>query len=106
MAEPVIITARELDTASVTYQKRDRYDQVTGKSREVYAFVTFETANKLKAAPHALGRVPVSFYPVAIGRNGGSPGTVYIDDLPVPFDKYNFALKCTTNNTWAFVALR
>lgn len=106
MAAPIQITARDLDTASVTYQKRDRYDGVTGKAREVYAFITFETANALKAAPHALGRVPSSFYVVAMGRNGGAPGSVYIDDLPVPFDRYNFALKSSQPNTWAVVALR
>jgi len=88
MAQPILVTARDLDTASVTYQKRDRYDVVTGKSREVYAFITFETMNQLKAAPHALGRVPTSFVVVARGRNGGSPGTIYVDDLRVPFDKY------------------
>lgn len=106
MPAPIMITQKDLDTASVTYQKRDRYDQVTGKAKEVYAFITFETANQLKAAPHALGAVPSSFVVVARGRSGGSPGTIHVDDLPMPADKYNFCLKSTTNNTWAVVALR
>jgi hypothetical protein len=99
------ITAKELATGAVTFNK-PKYDQVTGKAREALVFFTFNGANALTAAPHALGRVPTSFSLVTIGRNGGSPGQVYTDDLPLIADKFNIALKCTTTNTFAVVSVR
>jgi hypothetical protein len=100
------ITAKELATGAVTFNK-PKYDQVTGKVREALAFFTFGgSTNVLTSAPHALGRVPTAFSVVTIGRNGGSPGVVYADDLPLAADKFNIALKCTSTNTFAVVSVR
>lgn len=101
----VQITSRELATAAVTFNKL-KFDQITGKARECFCFIDFPVANVSTVAPHALARIPVGFTVVAMGRNGGAPGTVYNEDFPLPFDKYNVVLKCDTANTWAVVALR
>jgi len=93
------ITAKDLATAAVTFQK-PRYDDVGAKAREARIFMTFDTLNAATAWPHALGRVPTGFSVVQIGRAGGSPGTVYADD-PLAFSKHAVVLKCTTTKTWA-----
>lgn len=101
----VQITSKELATAAVTFNKL-KFDQVTGKAREALCFIDFPGADVATVAPHALARIPVGFTVVARGRNGGAPGVVYNDDFPLPFDRYNVVLKCSTPNTWAVVALR
>jgi len=105
MANQLYITAKELATGAVTFNK-PKYDQVTGKAREALAFFTFNTANALTAAPHALGRVPTQWSLVSIGRSAGAPGILYSDDLPLQADKFNIALKCSTATTWAIVSVR
>lgn len=96
----LIITAKDVNTGAIQ-PSRPQYDEQTGKIREARVFITFDGANNLTAAPHALGRVPTGFSVVAIGKSGGSPGVVYTDDLPLAFSLYNVALKCTTSKTWA-----
>lgn len=105
MANQLYITAKELVTGAVTFNK-PKYDQVTGKAREALVFFTFDTANALTAAPHALGRVPTQWSVVAIGRAAGAPGTIYAGDLPLTADKFNIALFSSQPKTWAIVSVR
>lgn len=105
MAAQLWITAKELATGAVTFNK-PKYDEVTGKAREALAFFTFNTANQLTAAPHALGRVPTQWTLVSVGRNGGAPGTIYAGDLPLTADKFNIALFSSQPATWAIVSVR
>jgi hypothetical protein len=100
----VQITAKELATGAVTANKA-KYDEVTGKLREARMVCPFPAANVPTAFPHALGRIPTGFTVVALGRNGGAPGTVYTDDLPLAFSKYAVVLKCSTANTWADIKI-
>lgn len=101
----IFITAKELVTGAVTFTQ-PQYDQATGKAREVRIFAVFPTANAPYAFPHALKTPPTGFTVVASGRNGGAPGSVYCDDLPIAFNKYSVVLKCSTANTWADIVLR
>jgi len=94
------ITAKELSTGAVT-SNRAKYDEVTGKLKQARVMCVFPTANVPVAFPHALGRVPTGFTVAAIGRNGGAPGSVYTDDLPLAFSRYTVVLKSSTANTWA-----
>jgi hypothetical protein len=101
----LLVTSRELTTGSVTFNKL-KFDEITGKAREALCFIDFRSANVATAAPHALRRIPVGATVIAKGRNGGAPGNIYVDDFPLPFDKYNVVLKCDTAQTWAVLALR
>lgn len=95
----IFITAKELATGAVTANKA-KYDEVTGKLREARVFCTFKVADAAYAFPHSLGRIPTMFIEGPKGRNGGAPGIVYMDDLPLGFSKYSLSLKCSTPNTW------
>ena len=101
----VIITAKELATAAVTFQKA-KYDGVTGKAREARIMCIFRAADTPYAFPHSLREVPTSFTVVRSGRNGGAPGTVYSNDLPLQADRQNIVLKCSTPSTWADLVVR
>lgn len=101
----LIVTAKELATSAVTFQKA-KYDAVSGKAREARVMCVFPVANTPYAFPHALKAVPTSFSVVSSGRNGGAPGTIYCDDLPLGVSKQNIVLKCSTANTWADIVVR
>lgn len=110
----VLITAKEIATAAVTRQKA-KYDQVTGKAREVRVPCSFVDADVPYAFPHALGRIPVGCSPGPIIRNGtalpgaptiGVPGVVYQEDIfLLGASRDNIVLRCSTPQSYCDVTI-
>lgn len=100
----LFITAKDIATGAVTFQKA-RYDQVTGKAREVRVPCVFITADVPYSFPHALGRVPVGWRPGPTSRNGGAPGVVYDDGVPIQASRDSITFKCSTPNTFCDVTV-
>ena len=110
-----LITARDLGTASVTFQKR-KFDTVTGKARQARVFFSFRSANVPVSMPHALGRVPVSFTVVASGgvdvagaATLTAPGIVYsasaMPGQALSASKNVIALACSVALSWCEVII-
>lgn len=99
---PVLIGSKEITTAAITVNK-PKFDEITGKMREVPVMCIFRDADTPYAFPHALGRTPTGFRQGPSGRNGGPPGKAYSRDYPLQCDKYNIVLQADAANMWAVI---
>jgi len=106
---PELITQKNLDSGSVSFQDRNFGQGPTGKAKERRISVTFMTANSPEVVTHTLGKPPTGYTVISSGKGGGtsytSPGRVY-NDFPLPCDSRHLVLKCDVAGTVAEIIVR
>lgn len=106
---PELITAKNLDLGSVSFQGQNFGNSVRGKAQERRIRVSFPTADAPVVVRHGLGKKPSGYTPVTSGKGSGTtyiaPGIVY-SDVPLVADTRSLVLKCSVGGSVVDLIIR